>query len=494
MKTKIKKVEVNMGIHIRRQQKLIEFERDIYLDMDKWLNGYNKDKVLFIEGARQIGKTHVINNFVDRNFGKVVKINLMTKDKEDLEKIDSILQKERLSGKLDRNIINSNHELFKRFSKEFENNSDCVVIIDEIQEDYNIFNRIRQFAREFEAKFIVTGSYLGLTIMREEFKQSAGDTKILKMTPMSFEEFLKACNKYELYKSLDFYGKSSKSNYDAIYKYFKIYLITGGYPKSIERYLESDIVPANFEESYYIELLEVILNESQKYFNIDSIHGNLVDYTSLRSCVIGLTRLLLREKKCIEKGDYISELKRIMGDKNIKITEKSCMLSIAWLTRASLINTCCKVVDFDFDYKLFNQRFYFNDTGFSNYLLNIFNENKNNNSEIIGLIHETFIFNELNKIREPNFGLYKGGEIDFLYLDKLHSELYGIEVKAGKNTGKTIQQALTDNKVDKVLYCKGNTYGGIDNKTITIPIYLFPRYLKEILNSSNINTHNVFVE
>ena len=134
----------------------------------------------------------------------------MTEDKEDLNKIINQISDERINGKLDRNKVNSNHELFKRFSANFKDEEDFVIVIDEIQEDYNIFNRIRQFAREFKAKFIVTGSYLGLTIMRDEFKQSAGDTVTIEMNPMTFEEFIKACGKYDLYKSLDLYGKSKQ--------------------------------------------------------------------------------------------------------------------------------------------------------------------------------------------------------------------------------------------------------------------------------------------
>ena len=51
-------------------ESMIEFDRDIYKNMEEWKNGYNKNKVLFIEGSRQIGKTHVINNFVNSNFKK----------------------------------------------------------------------------------------------------------------------------------------------------------------------------------------------------------------------------------------------------------------------------------------------------------------------------------------------------------------------------------------------------------------------------------------
>lgn len=451
---------------------MIEFDRDIYKKISEWKNEYNKNKVLFIEGARQIGKTHVIDNFVNNNFKKIIKINLMTEDKELLNLIDAQIIKERLKGKLKREEVNFNHELFKRFSPSFEDCEDFVIVIDEIQEDYKMFNRIRQFAREFKAKFIVTGSYLGLTIMREEFKQSAGDTVTIQMNPMNFSEFIKACGKYELYESLDLYGNSNKEDYDEIQKYFNDYLKVGGYPESVERY----ILTGNADTSYYEELIETILTESQKYFNLDSIQGTLVDYNSLESCIYGITRLLLKEKKGLENGNYISELKKIMKDKNMKITEANYNLAMAWIDRAGLINDCCKVIDFKFNEKTFNQRFYFNDVGLSNYLFNIYNENKGNKSEINGLVNETFVFNELRKIRKPNFGIYNKGELDFVYFDKETSLLYGIEVKAGKNSGGTITSALQDGKIDRALYCKGNTYGGIDGKKITIPIYLFPRF------------------
>lgn len=452
---------------------MIEFERDIYSKMDEWLHGYNKNKVLFIEGARQIGKTHVINNFVDKNFEKIIKINLMTNDKEVLNLIDEEIIKERVSGKLDSQITNFNYELLKRFNPSFEDSENLVIVIDEIQEDHRIFNRIRQFAREFKAKFIVTGSYLGLTIMRDEFKQSAGDTVTIEMTPMTFEEFIKACGKYDLYKSLDLYGKSKKEEYDKIHKYFEDYLKVGGYPESVERY----ILTGSVDTSYYKDLLITILSESQKYFNVDGIQGTLVDYNSLESCIYGVTRLLLKEKKGLDNGNYIAELRKIMKDKNMKVTEVNCNLAMAWIDRAGLINDCCKVVDFNFDEKTFNQRFYFNDVGLSNYLFDVYNENRNNQSEIKGLINETFIFNELRKLSKPNFGMYNKSELDFVYFDKKTSILYGIEVKSGKNAGATITKALQDKKIDKALYCKGDTYGGIDGDKITIPIYLFGKFV-----------------
>ncbi len=48
---------------------------------------------------------------------------------------------------------------------------------------------------------------------------------------------------------------------------------------------------------------------------------------------------------------------------------------------------------------------------------------------------------------------------------------YAVEVKAGKNSGKTAEEILEKRKADYVLYAKGNTHGGIHGNTYTIPIY-----------------------
>lgn len=193
--------------------------------------------------------------------------------------------------------------------------------------------------------------------------------------------------------------KSNKEDYEEINKYFNDYLKVGGYPESVDHYLQTGKV----DEAYYKELLAAILTESQKYFNLDSIQGTLVDYNSLRSCIYGITRLLLKKKK---KGlEKEIELQEDYEENNMKITEGNWNLAMAWIDRAGLINDCCKVIDFKFDEKTFNQRFYFNDVGLSNCILNFIMKIKITAQEIKGLVNETFIFNELRKISKPNFGV-----------------------------------------------------------------------------------------
>lgn len=70
----------------------------------------------------------------------------------------------------------------------FRTVGDTVIIIDEIQESSEIYNRIREFTRQFQARFIITGSYLG-RVLEPEFHYASGDITKLRIYALSFEEF-----------------------------------------------------------------------------------------------------------------------------------------------------------------------------------------------------------------------------------------------------------------------------------------------------------------
>ena len=75
----------------------------------------------------------------------------------------------------------------------------------------------------------------------------------------------------------------------------------------------------------------------------------------------------------------------------------------------------------------------------------------------------------------PWYALYKAGEIDFFVNSRLDYCNYGIEVKAGRAASKTATQLLQDGKVKYLYLLKGDTYGGVEEKKYTVPIYLLDR-------------------
>ena len=98
-----------------------------------------------------------------------------------------------------------------------------------------------------------------------------------------------------------------------------------------------------------------------------------------------------------------------------------------------------------------------------------------------GILNENFVYlyllEDIAKLQiagvTPNFGTYKEGEIDFFVISRIDDKAYGIEVKAGKSIGKTVNLLLKDEKVDYMYLLKGDTYGGVlDQVKYTVPIYL----------------------
>ena len=101
-------------------------------------------------------------------------------------------------------------------------------------------------------------------------------------------------------------------------------------------------------------------------------------------------------------------------------------------------------------------------------------------SDVAGIVNENFVFLDLKRritppgeiaLETPAFATLGKGEVDF-YLKSLGSQkTYVIEVKAGRNQSKTVQDILDKRKADYVVYAKGNTHGGVKDNIYTIPVY-----------------------
>ena len=142
----------------------MELERDIYVDLLNWKKNHSK-QVLLLEGARQVGKTHIIKKFAKEQYKHVIYINLLDDSGEMFLECYEELHDDIKNHKFN---INDNvlKELFRRYDDKFIDNSGTIIIIDEIQESYKIYNKIRGLSRDLESHVVVTGSYLGRVTCR----------------------------------------------------------------------------------------------------------------------------------------------------------------------------------------------------------------------------------------------------------------------------------------------------------------------------------------
>lgn len=186
----------------------------------------NKDrKPLILLGARQVGKTYILQDFGKNFFQRSRYINF-EKDKA----LEKIFQRD-LNPK---RILN---ELQIYFNKEINISKD-LLIFDEVQECPRALTSLKYFAEELPALAICSaGSLLGIKLGESSFP--VGKVEIINMYPMSFFEFLEAVHEEKLLKYLNEWGPKeelSETIHGKAWDLFKEYLITGGLPESILTY------------------------------------------------------------------------------------------------------------------------------------------------------------------------------------------------------------------------------------------------------------------
>ena len=163
----------------------MDLKRDIYNRLLIWKDR-NSGKVLEVSGARQVGKTYILTKFARENYRSFFYINMMqTSGQEFLSCLDRATKWEPGEERLKQPI----HRALELFDRNFTDDKDTVVLIDEIQESAKVYSLVRQFSREFRTHFIITGSYLGKTLEKDYFLP-AGDIETMILDTLSYEEFI----------------------------------------------------------------------------------------------------------------------------------------------------------------------------------------------------------------------------------------------------------------------------------------------------------------
>ena len=446
-------------------------KREVYRKLIQWKNS-KRHTTLEVNGARQVGKTYIINKFADENFRHKIYINLFElSGSQFMACYKKAVDWQPGQGARPKAPL---HDALKMYDEDFSDTEDTVVIIDEIQESAEIYNRIREFTRQFRCRFIVTGSYLG-RIYEPEFRYSSGDVTGIRIYTLSFEEFLLAVDEelYQSYQKIE--TEQDPEVYERLKEKYDCYCQIGGYPSVVRTYIQTH----DREEcrSELVRIIDTFMNESIRYFT------DVLDTQVFTDIFLSVCRILSREKKGLEENSISEELQKLVTrDYSSNISKAVCNRAISWLHFSGIIGFCAKITEMDILNFKPGCRCYFMDLGLASYYLERMGAKE---AEIAGTLNENFVYINLKKRQDfpeeiafemPAFATYKGGEVDFLVQGLASAVRYVLEVKAGKNTGNTARKALENGKANRLLYLKGNTKGGVDGKIETIPIYLLEKY------------------
>ena len=426
----------------------------------------NKDRLpLIIKGARQIGKTNAIRNFGNKNYKTFIEINFVLQPQfktifEEGFEVDNIIK----------NITLKMPELEL-------NENDTLIFFDEMQECVSTATSLKAFREDGRYDVICSGSLMGINYKEIE-SNSVGNKEDYIMRSLDFEEFLWAkgySNEQieNLYTHMTELKPLSSMEYDIMMSNFKEYMIVGGMPAIVSRFVENK----NF--SGVLKMQQQILLDYEE--DITKYAGGL-DKTKILNCYRKVPVFLGNENKKFQ----ISKIAD--GARN-----REYVGVVEWLSNAGIVNVSYAMEQASLplkgNYNPDNYRLYFADTGL---LIGSLDEevqddlrNNENMNTYKGALYENIVSDMLVK---EGYDLYfykddgKKIEMDFMVRDK--NSLVPIEVKANDNATISLNNLINSNSYSDIKYgiklCNKNI--GFNGKFYTFPYFLtflLKRYLKE---------------
>ncbi len=153
-----------------------------------WKNSQNR-LPLVLWGARQVGKTHLMQSFAKTHYQTSVYLNF-----ERNKDLASLFERS-----LDSQTILRNLSIY--FKKNIDHRS-CLIIFDEIQECEDALNSLKYFAESNDDFHIIAaGSLLGVKFSKKGFP--VGKVEFLDVYPCTFSEFLTVIGDSRLAELLD---------------------------------------------------------------------------------------------------------------------------------------------------------------------------------------------------------------------------------------------------------------------------------------------------
>lgn len=424
-------------------------QRKFYEVLKKWKEN-DSEIPLMVVGARQIGKTYIIDEFCKKEFEDYIYINFM--------KQPNIVKLFEEETEFEVKVKRLELEINKKIDPE-----KTVIFFDEIQESEKAITSLKFFCEsEKPYKIVCAGSLLGVKLHRFNSSFPVGKVQIKFMYPMDFEEFLWALDKKmwadeirRCYNNLE-----EISIHEKLMELYRTYLCIGGMPEAIKAYKN--------------------VNEEILLWNQNSVKDIILSY------IADMTRYTKSSAETVKIEKVYKTIPTVLAKENKKFKyieiEKSANKreyesAIDWLVSSNLVYQCILVNKIEAPLKAFEQldhfKLYVNDVGILTALLEIkFSDILlNNNFMFKGAIAENYVAQAFatNGITLNYWKSKNNAEIDFmLYND---DGIIPVEVKADENTrAKSFNLYMEKYKPKYGIKISAKNFG-YSNNIKSIPLY-----------------------
>ena len=424
--------------------------RKIIDKLKKWKD--KKERLpLILKGARQVGKTWILQEFGKECFEDVLYINFEnTSNISDL--FDGNIEPKRIIE-----YLSAIHH--KKIEPE-----KTLIIFDEIQELPRAITSLKYFAEQApEYAICCAGSLLGV-FLHDEVSFPVGKVDFLELQPLDFEEFLIANNEEELVKLIrkNDMEKLPEIIADRLKDYLKKYFVIGGMPRAVKTWLNEK----DFEKVEDIQkgILEAYVRDFSKH--TDNNTATKIEYVwksipsqlakENRKFVYGVVKDGARAREYenainwLENSGLVRIVNRVKcGDKQpLKAYEDLKSFKI-YLLDIGLLRVLCEldyetIIDKDSIYNEFN-----------------------------GLLTEQFVLQELKNINKINTVFYWTNdftsEIDFVF--SYRNLIIPVEAKAGINVRSQSLKIFMNEYNTKLAIRYSLLNLTLDNNKLNIPLY-----------------------
>ncbi len=424
-------------------------ERKIYQKLIAWKNREDR-KPLILQGARQVGKTYIVNYFAGKEYSNSVYCNF-EKD-SGLKDFFADLDPEKIVKKL---------SLYKR--KEISKGN-TLLIFDEIQACPNAITSLKYFNEEVnEYHVIALGSLLGVSAYRGNCSFPVGKIQFMTMHPLDFEEYLLARGEKELIELIKEGFETNRPLDNAFHEraldYYKEYLFVGGMPEAVEEY----------EKNHNPELLSIVQQTIlESYLDDMGKYNRHAEVPKTRIVYKNISTQLAKENKKFQYR-YIKQGGRAHEFEN----------AIEWLCLAGVAKQNYRVeqimLPLDAYRSLTDFKFYMNDVGLCAQSQKIHYADIVGENPLLdnfkGGLSENYVFNQLD---ENGLCLYywtseNQAEVDFI--TRIGEDIIPIEVKAKTNNRARSLAVYIERFKPKYAIRISQKNFGFENGIKSVPLY-----------------------
>lgn len=431
-------------------------ERKILNDLCKWKDSKRR-KPLILRGARQVGKTWVLQELGKRYFTDTLYINF--------ERQEEYKQFFKTTKDVHRILQNLSLACGKKIT------TDTLIIFDEIQACEEALNTLKYFCEDAPEYYIVSaGSLLGLKLSHGF---PVGKVDFLEMGPMSFEEFLLANgdeNLYNYINSLDEITLIPDAFFNPLVEKLKMYFITGGMPEAVLIWTgDRDILEAD----------NVLMDILISYENDFGKHADKFDVNKIRLIWESLPSQLAKENKkflysAVKEGARAREYEN----------------AVNWLTSADIVKKIYRISKPGLPLSAYDDltafKIYMIDVGLlrkhSHLAISAFSENNRLFTEFKGALTENYVLQSISRQFEVKSRYWTNSQYEVDFIIQRENDIIPIEVKAGENVKATSIKnyyKLYESETPLIVRLSLRNFS-LDGNVLNVPLFLADK-LDEII-------------